>query len=74
MSGYYISGLLAMKKRFQGDLVKGMARYQRMEGMFHPDRFDQGKYIDLMKEFITRLDREIEAVRKAAIERMEGGV
>jgi hypothetical protein len=36
-----------------------------MEGSFHPDRPDMGRFCDLTKEFIERLTREIEEVESS---------
>lgn len=57
--GYYRNSLMAWKAGLQKQLRQLMARHARMEGMSHPDRPDQGKLIDLTREFIQRLDAEL---------------
>lgn len=57
--GYYRNSLLAWKAALQMQLRQLMARHARMEGPFHPDLSDQGKTIDLTREFIQRLDIEL---------------
>lgn len=59
MRGYYLNSLRAWKSDLQKQLRQLMARHARMEGMFHPDRPDQGRLIDLKREFISRIDSEI---------------
>jgi hypothetical protein len=61
--GYLINGLKAWKAELQRDLRIGMARYARLEGQQHPCLWDQGRMIELHKEVIAMIDRELEALR-----------
>ena len=63
--GYYLNSLKAWRVDLYKQLRQEMARYNRMEGSFHPDRPDMGRLCDLTKEIIERLTREIEGVESS---------
>jgi hypothetical protein len=63
--GYYLNSLKAWRADLYKQLRGEMARYNRMEGSFHPDRPDMGRLCDLTKEIIERLTREIEGVESS---------
>ena len=64
--GYYLNSLKSWRSDLQKQLRQLMARHAKMEGMFHPDRPDQGKLIDLTMEFIARINDEMFEVEDSA--------
>jgi hypothetical protein len=52
--GYYLNSLKAWRIDLYKQLRQEMARYNRLEGSFHPDRPDMGRLCDLTKEIIQR--------------------
>ena len=56
---YYTNSLKAWRNEMRHELRGLMARYASMERAHHPDKQDHGRLIELMQEFIARLDKEL---------------